>query len=790
MALLGTLLTAPALLAAGFGPAFQLMPGSLAPGDHFGAAVAVGDGVVAVGAYLAAANGEPESGAVYLFQQDPAGGWSLPPLVLHGKAGEWFGFDVAIDGGKARGRLLVGAPRARASGQRTGAAYSFDLTAGAVGPLVILPIPGGKDGDEIGSAVAVAGDRWAVGARGDGQAGPRAGSVYLSRGGLIQKLLPDGAAAGGELGQSVSLDGDLLAVGAPLDAAGGPAAGAAYVFAPGPGGGWQGQRLPVTARPGAAFGYSVAAVAAGGGQVAVGAPLDDGRGPEAGAAYLFQRRDGTWQQPTQLDPGVAAGSQLGVAMTLDRGGPGEIVAGARRAFGDAGRAYRFSSAGSPLGVIPSPAPAGAQFGFGVAIHQGTLLAGAFMQDKGAGAAYLFAPAAPPAAQVVTVRLAQPSATFPESVGLARLGVVVTTSDQQPTRAPVTVKVAALSGTALAGSDFKLLDDQLTIPLGTIPSGQPQAEVRVAILRDPLLEADESFTVSLADPQGAVLGTPRTATVTLHDDDRAGLVVVLANPPRLATNDDGGGDHFDVALASQPSAPVAVAITGAGGRAAISPAAPLVFTPGSWNLTQRVTVTGVEAPPCSGTAPIPYAIALTTTSADPRYAALSPPAAPTVFVPVVERLRDRTSIAASLTVCPQLDGTVFYQLFLDNQGECALDELPGAELRDLLPWDDLALVAAAADSGTATVDLIANRLSWSGALPPGAQATIWIVATLQGTVPTGTPVANQGSLIYPSQPGGPLDSVVSTDDPTLPGPQDPTVFIARVTVCPDPLTFFP
>jgi hypothetical protein len=782
MALLGTLLAAPALLAAGFGPAFQLMPGALAPGDHFGSAVAVGDGVVAVGAFLAAANGEPESGAVYLFQQDPAGGWSLPPLVLHGKAGEWFGFDVAIDGGKARGRLLVGAPRARASGRRTGAAYSFDLTAGAVGPPVILPIPGGKEGDEIGSAVAVAGDGWAVGARGDGQAGPRAGSVYLSRGGPIQKLLPDGPADRGELGQSVSLDGDLLAVGAPLDSAGGPAAGAAYVFAPGPNGGWQGQRLPVTARPGAAFGYSVAAS---GGQVAVGAPLDDGRGPEAGAAYLFQRRDGIWQQPTQLDPGVAAGFQLGVAMTFDRGGPGEIVAGARRAFGDAGRAYRFSSAGSPLGVIPSPAPAGAQFGFGVAIHQGTLLAGAFMQDKGAGAAYLFAPAAPPAAQMVTVRLAQPSATYPESVGLVQLGVVVTTSDLEPTRAPVTVKIAARSGTALAGSDFKLLADQLTIPIGT-PIEQPQPAVRIAIFQDPLLEGDESFTVALTDPQGLV----STETVTLHDDDRAGLVVVLANPPRLATNDDGRGDHFDVALASQPSATVAVAVTGSGGRAAISPAAPLVFTPASWYLPQRVTVTGVEAPPCSGTAPISYALALTTTSADPRYAALSPPAAPTAFVPVVERLRDRTSIAARLTVCPQLDGTVFYELVLDNQGECALDELPGTELEDLLPWDDLALVTAAADSGTATVDLIANRLSWSGALLPGAQETIRIVAALQDAVPTGTPVANQGSLIYPGQPGGPLNSLVLTDDPTLPGPQDPTVFIARVTVCPDPVTFFP
>jgi len=683
--------------------------------------------------------------------------------VVRGSAGDWFGFDVAIDGE----RLLIGAPHARdASGRLTGAAYAVNLAAGAPGPPQLLSIPGGREGDEIGSSVAAAGGSWAVGARSDGAAGAGAGSVYVSRNGQLQKLLPDGPAAGGGFGQSVSLDGDRLAVGAPLDGAGGTNAGAAYLFAPGPAG-WQGSRVPAAARPGSAFGYAVALA---GDLLAVGAPLDGGQGREAGAAYLFVRQDdGTWLQRAQLAAAVEAGAQLGVAVACDRAGRGEVVAGARRAAGGAGAVYRFSSAGSPLGAVPAPSIPGSELGFALALRGGTLLAGAFLQDGGAGAVYLFAPA-----QGATVRLAAASVTVAESAGVLRLAVVVDTDDGRPPAAPVAVGIAALAGTALAGRDFRLLDDRVTIP-----AGARQGEARVAIVQDPLREPGESFTVALFDPLGADLGTPSMETITVRDDDRAGLVIALPRPPRLVTTDDGGSDGFTVALATQPSAPVLVGFAGAAGAGQISPPGPLLFTPASWNQPQRVTVSGVEAPPprCLGRAPTSYRIALTTASADPRYAALSPPAAPAYFVPVVLRHDDRTTIAASLTACPQLDGTVFYTLVLVNQGECALDELPRTTLTDLLPWDDLALLAAVADQGTATVDPVANRVSWTGALAPGAQATIRIVAALQAGVLPGTPVVNQGSLTYPSRRGGPPDTTVLTDDPGRPGMQDPTVFLA-------------
>jgi uncharacterized repeat protein (TIGR01451 family) len=404
-AVLAILWGAPALFAAN-----QLMPApyTLARGDELGSALAVGDGVVAVGAYLSATGGGPESGAVYVFRRDSVPPWSFPARLC-GAPGDWFGFDVAIDGTQ----LLVGAPRARdSSGAQTGAAYMYDLD----DPALKAPPPGqhcvpkpqplsivaGRAGDEIGSAVALSGTCWAVSARSESNpTGVGAGSVYLycppGQPQRPQKLYPQTPADGARFGQSVSLDGCfptpagcILAVGAPFAGVG----GAAYVFS-GPTGG-QMTRLPAATVPaGAAFGYAVAVSA---NQVVVGAPLDNDQGAMAGAAYLYFQSNGTWL-PKRLDAKSVAGAQFGVAVAFDHMGHGRIIVGARLEDAGAGVAYLFGSDGLPpprgSPMLTSPrSESGAEFGFEVAIHDETMVVGAFLQDSGAGAAYLFPPAAP------------------------------------------------------------------------------------------------------------------------------------------------------------------------------------------------------------------------------------------------------------------------------------------------------------------------------------------------------------------------------------------------------------
>jgi hypothetical protein len=782
--LLPVLWGAPALFAGDLQPGIPLAPGLLGPGDRFGSAVAVGDGVVAVGAYLSGAGGR-ESGAVYLFGAD--GSLALPPLK--GGPGDWFGFDVAIDGTC----LLVGAPRAPgASGARTGAAYLYDLSVllpdlakGACGLPNAgkrLPIAGG-DGDEIGSAVAVSGSTrtWAVGARNDGQAGPGAGSVYVHQEGQAdQKLFPDQPAQGAEFGQSVSLDHDLLAVGAPLAEVAGQPAGAVYLFDRGSGG-WQRSQLRSAPGAGDAFGYAVA-VNANEDEVVVGAPLDGSRGKDdAGAAYLYHRIAGLWQQPgLSLDAGAAqTGAQFGVAVAFDHGGEHEIVAGARGAGSQRqGAAYRFSSKGAlPPTALISPNPqAGAEFGFSAAIHAGTMVIGAFLQ--GGGAAYLFAPI-PPQPQKVTVQWEASSVTVAESAGMVQLPIVVSGL----TTETVTVQVTAADETATSGSHFRLPRDPIVIP-----AGQSRGVARIRIVQDPL-RGDEIFRVKLTDPTGAELGAQSVEVITMLDDDPAGLAITLANPPRLVTTDEGAADRFTVALVSQPDAPVVVNFTGAAGEGRLSPDH-LVFTPADWNRPQTVTITGVEAPGCVADTATRYVISVTTRSGDRRYAALSPPAAPTYQLPVLNRHYDRTEIiVATATVCAYSDGTVFYKLVLTNQGECALEEAASTSLVERLPWDELipvspvttvpglSLVTAVADRGSVAVDLVANSVLWSGAIPPRArsgasplqaQATITIVAAQTGD-PLFPPAGPQGDLSYASRPGG------GSPDTFL--HLDPSIFIA-------------
>ena len=86
--------------------------------------------------------------------------------------------------------------------------------------------------------------------------------------------------------------------------------------------------------------------------------------------------------------------------------------------------------------------------------------------------------------------------------------------------------------------------------------------------------------------GAIASGP-TVVVTATDDDTPGLIF---NPAAVTVNEDGTS-QYTVALATQPTATVTVAIT-AGGDVTTNPAS-LTFTTSTWNTPQTVTVTAGE-----------------------------------------------------------------------------------------------------------------------------------------------------------------------------------------------------
>lgn len=198
-------------------------------GDRFGESVALSGPRLLVGASGVDDGGDPFAGAAYLF--DTASG-QLLRTFRNPEPGtrEAFGASVAIAGDTA----LIGAGGfggTLADGSRDGAAYLFDLRTGAL--LQTLHNPTSPDRNEnFGLAVALAGHRALVGARGNRNGGQDlSGAAFVfdtHTGNLETTILNPAPGAVDFFGDAVALDGGMALIGAPLDGTASPAGGSAY----------------------------------------------------------------------------------------------------------------------------------------------------------------------------------------------------------------------------------------------------------------------------------------------------------------------------------------------------------------------------------------------------------------------------------------------------------------------------------------------------------------------------------------------------------------------------------
>lgn len=258
-------------------------------GALFGSAVAISGDVVVVGAPQADAFGQ-DSGVAYVFRRDGVQ-WHLEETLFpvgQLEAGDLYGLAVAIDGD----RIVVGAPGDDVDNTAdAGSAYVFHFANGLWNlEDRVLAGDGGavREAAQFGKAVAIAGDRIVVGAPQDGTVGEFAGAVFAYQdtgNGWSQIWRRDGDALDA-LGWAVSISGQRVVVGSPSRADNGTGAGAATVFDVD--GGFIMRVLrsegELSSLETAQFGNSVAIS---GRRIAVGAPLDDHHGEDAGAAYAF-----------------------------------------------------------------------------------------------------------------------------------------------------------------------------------------------------------------------------------------------------------------------------------------------------------------------------------------------------------------------------------------------------------------------------------------------------------------------------------------------------------------------
>ncbi|HVH35317.1 MAG TPA: DUF11 domain-containing protein, partial [Tahibacter sp.] len=132
-----------------------------------------------------------------------------------------------------------------------------------------------------------------------------------------------------------------------------------------------------------------------------------------------------------------------------------------------------------------------------------------------------------------------------------------------------------------------------------------------------------------------------------------------------------------------------------------------------------------------------------------------------------------AVSATKTVSGHLTsgGDATYTIVLSNGGGLQNDN-PGDEFVDVLP-PQLTLIAATASSGTVTADVAGNTVHWNGAIAAGANVTITIRTQISATA-TGA-VSNQGMVSYDGNVDGTNESTMPTDDPTVGGAGNATVF---------------
>ena len=325
------------------GAAFEsyLWPGGLVAQDSFGAAVAVHGDVIAVGA-PGDDVGNFGSGAVYVFERF-LGKWVYTTKLKAALPSTSASFGAALAVGD--GWIAVGAPFDSSFKTFSGRTTVFLKT--SAGWVLENEFAGAQPLDRLGSSLAMAGDQLFIGVPGAGAG--RVETFRLSDDQWVpeQVLAATNGKVGDEFGSSIAIDDYLAVVGARSDSVVAPGAGAAYVFGLANSVWIEMQRLqgnvPMNSDR---FGGSVAIIK---GFIAVGAPGSYLVAQEGGAATFFANGsfDGITYKPFEskkhlLPLGASGGEQFASTLAMSPygmwiGAPGEDTSEA-----NAGRAHAFS----------------------------------------------------------------------------------------------------------------------------------------------------------------------------------------------------------------------------------------------------------------------------------------------------------------------------------------------------------------------------------------------------------------------------------------------------------------
>ena len=311
--------------------------------DYFGASVSIHDIHLAVGAYNVDDIGH-SAGAAYIFEKK-GDQWTETAKLFasDGSQNDYFGHSVGIFNGK----MIVGAYKADSFGKDTGAAYVYEKHGDEWKESIKLLPENLNRFDYFGYATSISGNHIIVGAYGDDSRGACSGAAYIfenidNQWKFIKKLIPDASKTNDYSGYSVDISDKYAVLGAHKADIKGPNSGAAYVFER-----TNNRWLEIKSLyPWSAKGYDYfgASVAIAGDYIIVGAYGDSKNGRLAGGAYVFQLVDGIWEECVYItasegSPNDKFGSSVSISDTGDAliGAYGHDIKGSK-----SGAAYIFS----------------------------------------------------------------------------------------------------------------------------------------------------------------------------------------------------------------------------------------------------------------------------------------------------------------------------------------------------------------------------------------------------------------------------------------------------------------
>jgi len=287
----------------------QFFPNPSVGNIKFGYCIAIEDSIVAVGAPFDDINGS-SSGSVYLFNAN-TGAQIAIVTPNDGQYNDHFGGAIALD----NGILAVGSSSDDDNGSNTGSVYTFNASTGT---QIAKFLPNdGQDNANFGHAVDIANDILAVGAYRDDDNGSLSGSAYsfdVLTGVQLNKLLPNDGEAYDLFGDNVSIYDGIVAIGAKSDGQQGGSSGSVYIFNAITGN----QIIKLLTNDGTSadnFGFCVTLE---NGIVAAGAYGDGDNGTDSGSAYLFDALEGL-QIAKLLPSDGEAFASFGASIAMDNG---------------------------------------------------------------------------------------------------------------------------------------------------------------------------------------------------------------------------------------------------------------------------------------------------------------------------------------------------------------------------------------------------------------------------------------------------------------------------------------